>query len=297
MKIRKAVITAAGRSQRSIPLQTLIAQDGTQKSVLAILADEVAGAGVDNICVVTSPGDEKLYADSIDSSACRIEFITQEEPLGYGHAIYSARGFTGREPFLHLVGDHIYVSSPGTCSARAVVALAEAEECSVSAVQATRESLLPRFGAVGGRRLANMPGVYRVEGVIEKPTPTEAEQKLMIPGLRMGHYLCFFGIHVLGPAVVEILGRQMETSDPRGVTLSSALDELSRHQQYLAIENPQRRYDIGSRYGLMLAQMALALRGRDRDEIMYQVLELVADQNLARTAAPPLPGTPEGEHQ
>lgn len=279
MKIRKAVITAAGRSQRAIPLQTIVAQDGTPKSVLAILGDEVAKAGIGDICVVTSPGDEARYAESVGAHDCRFQFVAQTEPLGYGHAIQSARGFTAGEPFLHLVGDHIYVTGNGQDGTKSLVSLAEAEACSVSAVQATRESLLPYFGTVGARRITGSPGVYRVETVIEKPTPTEAEQKLLVPGLRAGHYLCFFGMHVLTPVVMEILDRQLGAAgDPRTVTLSSALEELSRHEQYLALENSRRRYDIGSRYGLMLAQMALALGGRDRDDVLYQVLELVADR-------------------
>jgi UTP--glucose-1-phosphate uridylyltransferase len=86
-------------------------------------------------------------------------------------------------------------------------------------------------------------------------------------------------MHVLTPGVMEILGRQLAAAtEPRMVTLSSALDELSRHEQYLALENSQRRYDIGSRYGLMMAQMALALSGHDREDVIYQVLELVADR-------------------
>lgn len=279
MKIRKAVITAAGRSQRAIPLQTIVAQDGTPKSVLAILADEISKAGIEDICVVTSPGDEARYAEAVGSHACRFQFVPQSEPLGYGHAIRSAREFTTGEPFLHLVGDHIYVTASGQGGAKALVSLAEAEACSVSAVQSTRESLLPYFGAVGARRITGSPGVYRVETVIEKPTPTEAEQKLLVPGLRAGHYLCFFGMHALTPVVMEILDRQLGVAaNPRAVTLSSALEELGRHEQYLALENLSRRYDIGSRYGLMLAQMALALTGRDRDDVIYQVLELVADR-------------------
>ena len=54
--------------------------------------------------------------------------------------------------------------------------------------------------------------LYEVETVIEKPTPTEAEQKLVVPGLRAGNYLCFFGMHVLTPSVMEILGRQIEAT-------------------------------------------------------------------------------------
>ena len=80
---------------------------------------------------------------------------------------------------------------------------------------------------------------------MEKPTPTEAEQKLALPGIRAGYYLCFFGMHVFTPAVIDILGRQL-AADPVGrASLSAALAELARQEQYLATEEPHRRYDIG----------------------------------------------------
>ena len=85
----------------------------------------------------------------------------------------------------------------------------------VSAVQASRETLLPYYGAVGGRRLAGRQDLYLVEDVMEKPTPTEAEQHLLVPGLRAGHYLCFFGIHVLTPAVMAVLA-ELVGQDGRG---------------------------------------------------------------------------------
>jgi len=151
------------------------------------------------------------------------------------------------------------------------VALAEAAECSVSGVQSTRESLLPRFGTVAGRRVAGRSDLYRVDTVIEKPTPTEAEQRLMVPGIRAGFYLCFFGIHVLTPAVMEFL----EKGAP---TLSAALAELARHGQYLALEDEGRRYDLGAPYGLLVAQLALALNGQDRTQVLSQLLELLADR-------------------
>jgi UTP--glucose-1-phosphate uridylyltransferase len=283
LQIRKAVITAAGPAQRSIALQTVVAEDGRQKSVLAMLLEEVAKGGIEDVCVIACPGDEGPYTEAAASQACRLRVISQPEPRGYGDALHCARDFASGEPVLHLVGDHLYIGAPGQSCAKALVELAESEACSVSAVQATRESLLPSFGAVGARRVPGRAGVYAVDRVLEKPTPTEAEQKLFSPGARAGHYLCFFGMHVLTPAVMNILGRQLaEASNPRLVTLSSALDELRRHEQYLALENSSRRYDIGSRYGLMFAQMALALRGRDRDEILYQMLEMVGDRALLR---------------
>src|SRR5579862_2916436 len=134
-----------------------------------------------------------------------------------------------------MVGDHLYVS-PAAPGVKRLVELAEAEACSASGVQPTRESLLPRFGAVAGRRVTGRQGVYRVETVIEKPTPTEAEQRLTVPGIRAGYYLCFFGIHVLTPTVMDILGRQLRAGNGP-VALSGALAELARNEQYLAVED------------------------------------------------------------
>lgn len=280
MQITKALITAAGRRQRTLPLQTLIDRDGVEKSVLRILVEEVIAAGVDDIGVVVSPGDEKAYADVAGEHAGRLHFIPQREALGYGHAVYCARDFTGDEPFLHLVGDHLYVSREGQGCAQRLVEVATRQGCAVSAVQATREHLLPYYGAVGGRRLAGRDDLYRIETVIEKPTPTQAEQQLGAPGLRAGHYLCFFGMHVLTPAVMEILDRLLAEDSRAGLPLSAALDELARREQYLALQQNAQRFDVGVKYGLLTAQMALALNGQDRDEVLARLLELLATREV-----------------
>lgn len=276
MHITKALITAAGRRQRTLPLQTLIDRDGVEKSVLRILVEEVIAAGVDDIALVIRPGDEKAYADVAGEHAGRLHFIPQTEPLGYGHAVYCARDFVDSDPFLHLVGDHLYVSRDGQGCAQRLVEVATRQGCAVSAVQATREHLLPYYGAVGGRRLSGRDDLYRIETVIEKPTPTQAEQHLLAPGLRAGHYLCFFGMHVLTPAVMEILGRLLATDNSAGLPLSAALDELAHREQYLALHQNAQRFDVGVKYGLLTAQVALALNGQDRDEVLARLLELLA---------------------
>ncbi len=281
MKISKAVITMAGKGQRALPLQTLIDRDGVEKSVLGILVEEVQRAGIAEIGLVVRPGDEGGLTAVAGNHAGHLHFIPQPEPLGYGHALLSAHDFVGDAPFLHLVGDHIYISRNEAGCAQQLVQMAEREACAVSAVQPTREHLLPYFGVVGGRPLPNRPSLYRVEAVIEKPTPTVAEQELIVPGLRAGHYLCFFGMHVLTPGVMEILARQIEAADrPQQVTLSHALQELAQREQVLALEKQDWRYDLGARYGLMMAQMALALHGRDRDRVLTQLLELLASRQL-----------------
>ena len=281
MQIKKAVITAAGKNQRALPLQTLIDQDGEEKTVLRILIEQVLQAAIEEVLVVTSPGDESRYAQALGHSGGGVRFIAQPEPLGYGHAVYCARDFVGGAAFLHLVGDHLYVSGSGDTAAQSLVQLAQAEGCAVSAVQPTREHLLPRYGTVGGRRVPGRQGLYRVETVIEKPTPTQAEQRLSVPGMRAGYYLCFFGMHVLTPTIMDLLGRMLAAETAGPVSLSAALAELARREQYLALESASRRYDIGARYGLLTAQLALALNGRDHDEVVSHLLELLATRELA----------------
>ena len=283
MKITKAVITAAGRGQRTLPLQTLIDRDGTEKSVLGIIVEEILRANVEEICVVVRPGDDAAYAEVAGDHAGRLHFVDQPEPLGYGHAVYCAKDFVGTDPFLHLVGDHLYVSRTDKGCAQHLVEVAGAQACAVSAVQATRENLLPYYGVAGSRRLAGSPDLYQIETVVEKPTPTEAEQHLIVPGLRAGHYLCFFGLHVLTPTVIDLLGQKIEASGRSGkVTLSGALAELAKREQYLALEKTDWRYDVGVKYGLLTAQLALALSGQDRDEVLAKLLELLALRDMGR---------------
>ena len=267
-------------------MQTLIDRDGVEKSVLAILVEEALSAGVEEVAVVIAPGDEQAYAGAAGGHAASLRFVVQEQPLGYGHAISCARDFLTDAPFLHLVSDHLFVSAAGRAGgascARRLVETAERESCTVSAVQATREHLLPYYGAVGGRRVLGQRDLYVVETVLEKPSPTEAELRLAVPGLRAGHYLCFFGMHVLTPAVMELLARRIEQQGDRGgVTLSDCLATFATQERYLALDEHARRFDVGVKYGLLSAQLALALSGDDREHVLASLVELLAQREMA----------------
>jgi UTP--glucose-1-phosphate uridylyltransferase len=275
VQITKAVITAAGKNQRTLPLQTLVDRDGSQKTALAIIVQEVLNAGVEEVCVVVCPGDQGAYRAAAGPHAARLHFVEQPAPLGYGQAVLCAAAFTGADPFLLLVGDHLYVSRAENGCAQQLVQAARAESCSVSAVQSTHESKLPFYGAVGGRLVPGRQRLYQIDTVLEKPTPTEAEQRLIVPGLRAGRYLCFFGMHVLTPMVMERLAA-MAAAAPGSLSLSSVLNALAAHERYLALELQGRRYDIGLKYGLLTAQLALALEGRDRDEVLSTLVEMLA---------------------
>ena len=276
MKISKAVITAAGREQRTLPLHALVDRDGIQKTALQIIIEEALAAGVEDIAVIHAPGDQTAYRQAAGSHAGRLHFIEQSTPRGYGHALLCARDYVGPQPFLHFVSDHLYVNAGPRRCAQQLVAAAQVVHCAVSAVQATRESMLPFYGTVGCRRVPQSPDLYQIELVREKPTPTQAEQELMVPGLRAGHYLCFFGMHVLTPTVMDLLDEFLQQAGDAPLALSPALAALAERERYLALEIAGRRYNIGVKYGLLQAQLALSLEGNDRAEVLAELVEVLA---------------------
>jgi len=280
VEIKKAIITAAGKSQRTLPLQTLVDRDAHTKTALRILVEEVLATGIEEICVVVCPGDQAAYAAAAAGAGARLTFVEQTSALGYGHAVLCARDFVGNAPFLLLVGDHLYVSGEAKRCAQQLVEIAAGADAAVSAVQSTHESKLPFYGAIGGQLVAAGKGLYEISRVLEKPTPTEAEQMLIVPGLRAGHYLCFFGMHVLTSQVMELLEEELARAGGRPFPLTVALAKLASRGRYLASELSGRRYDIGVKYGLLTAQVALALDGKDRDEVMTGLLELLARREL-----------------
>ncbi len=278
MRIAKAVITVAGPQQSRLPLQRFVDLDGSEKSALDIIIEEVVAAQVEQIALVVRPGDEGMFAEAAGNHESLLTFIEQPAPRGYGEAVYRAADFVGDEPFLHLVGDHLYISGDSRRCAQQLVEVARVEECVVSAVQATRENRLFQYGTIGGRPVAGRKGLYEVENIIEKPTPTEAEQHLIVPGQRAGYYLCFFGMHVLTPTVMESLRDSVEAGGNEPVLLTPALAKVSTHERYLATELRGTRYNIGVKYGLLTTQLALALNGDEREEVLTQLVELLANR-------------------
>lgn len=307
MNITKAVITAAGRGARLYPAATpvqksmlpVVDRDGFVKPAIQLIAEEAIFSGAEDLCIVCAPGDEgqyldqlrslrenlliaydeadwaKLQAERVDDLLQRLSFRVQAEPLGYGHAVSCARDFTAGGPFLLLLGDHLYLSKdPDHRCAQQITDLANRENCAVAGVQVTRESLIRNYGTLAGRRLEQMQGVYQIERILEKPAISKAELELVTPGLRSGHYLCFFGIHVLTPSIFDILEEKMSAGD---FTLTTALNELAQRERYLAHEVKGVRYDLGQKYGLLRAQLALGIAGVRQDEVLASVLEVMIE--------------------
>lgn len=277
MQITKAIITAAGKTQAHLPLQTVVDRSGRVRTALELLLDEVTGAGIDEVAIIIRPGQQDRYRQAVSSSAPKITLVEQHEPRGYGDALLRAREFCDGQAFLHMVSDHLYVSrSNSTCAAQ-IVEVAKREQCAVSAVQPTRENQLAYFGVIGGRPIPRVNSLFEVNAVLEKPTPTIAEQSLIVAGQRAGHYLCLFGMHVLTPNIFELLDAAVAQLKPGEMAnLSTSLHQLAQAQRYLATELQGVRYNIGEKYGLLIAQLAIALSGGDRDQVLTEILELLA---------------------
>jgi UTP--glucose-1-phosphate uridylyltransferase len=164
-----------------------------------------------------------------------------------------------------------------------LIHLAAQENCAVAAVNPTREHLVRNYGTLSGKRMPGLPGVYEIEKIIEKPSLSLAESELQTPGLRAGHYLCLFGMNVLPHRVFELLEQGMAGDVPQGgYQLTPALQELARNEKCLAAELRGTRYDIGAKFGMMLTQIALGMAGVERDTMLAEIVELMADAGRRR---------------
>ena len=283
-RVTKALITAAGPAQRRLPLQTLTNRDGAQKPALAILLDELFAAGIERAGLVLARGDRPAYESLLGTYADRLTLIEQPAPLGYGHAVLCGREFIGNQPFLLQVSDHLYVSHAEKSCTRQLLDLAEAEACAISAVQPTHEGQLQYYGTVGGTLVPGRNGLTAIERVLEKPTPTVAEQQCLVPGLRAGYYLCFFGMHVLTPTLFDLLAAEQAAAPEGKFGLSPSLNALAAREKYLATLLEGRRANLEAHFGLLRAQIALGLSGTNRAE----VLALLAEELALAAEKPPV---------
>src|SRR6476646_4217956 len=224
-KVRKAVITAAGRGTRQYPASSavqkemfpLVDRDGLTKPVIQIIGEEAIGSGIEEICIVTAPGEGKIYrnyfralddqtlksfkgkewavleSEKLADFGQRLTFAEQTSPEGFGHAVYQARAFVGDEPFLLLLGDHLYISDTKDRCARQLIKIFEQYMLdAVTGVQPTVERQLHLFGTIRGNPIDATKGIYKAELIIEKPSIEQAREKLVTPGLPAGNYLAHF---------------------------------------------------------------------------------------------------------
>ena len=314
-KVRKAVITAAGRGTRQYPASTavqkemfpLVDRDGLTKPVIQIIGEEAIESGIEEICIITQPGEEELYRDyfrrldddmvksfrgkdwaileseKLEAFGERLHFAEQRSPEGFGHAVYQAKEFVGDEPFLLLLGDHVYISEIKDRCARQLIRVHEQYMCeAVTGVQPTMERMLHAFGTIRGEPIDPGRGIYKAELIIEKPSIETAREKLATPGLPAGNYLSHFGMHVFSPRIFDSL-EYLITNDLREkgeIQLTAAQEHLRQQAggKYWIVVTQGQRYDTGIPYGLMETQLALALNGIHRTEICEAIARILAMQ-------------------
>ncbi len=316
MQIKKAVITAAARGGRLYPVGDTVQKamlpiadlDGVHKPVLQIIAEEAFESGIEEICIICAPGDEARYqtafqtlrsnllaafgnvewakkqADKISFLLKHLTFVVQDETLGYGHAVHCAKDFVGGDPFILMLGDHLYLSDNQSLRcAKQLLTLAKKEGCAVSAVNATPEHLIHQYGTINGRYVAGQQGVYEIERIIEKPSLSQAELDLLMPGQRAGHYLCFFGMHVLTAAIFDIIERHTSTLEKgKDIQLTPALELLAKEGKYLALEVKGRRYNLGTDLGWLEAQISFGLEGVNSNALLSSMVNQLAEARMRK---------------
>lgn len=272
----KAVITAADPRHRNLPFQTITDRDGRTVPLIGLHLEELATAGVETVGIVHHAADANRYAELAESFRVKVDLIPQSEPRGFGHAVRQAEPFVGKDAFVLLVCDHVFLSTaPGVNCIQQLIKEYYESKTPICAVQETHESQVTRFGVVGADPIPQRPGLFTVKEVREKPTPTEAELHLRVPGHRAGYYLGFFGIHILDTTVFPLL-REMEAAGG-AYGLSPALNALARAGKLLASHINGRRYDLESDYGILHAQLALALSGSKRESVLSDLVKILAE--------------------
>ena len=276
-RVRKAVIPAAGFGTRLFPaskatkkeLFPIIDRDGIAKPAILLIVEEALEAGIEEVIIIVQAGDQddfynffkeqitienfnKLpahfqeYARRILEIGRRVSFVIQPAQEGFGHAVYCARQAIGDEPFLLMLGDHLYRSNSEYSCARQLMEAYQQHHTSIVGLRLTPEESIANFGTVAGVWLEE-ERLLNVTEFAEKPTIDYARSNLRVPGLAEGQYLTVFGQYILNPLLFTYLEENIQNNvRERGeFQLTSALDRLRREDGFLGLMMEGRRYDIG----------------------------------------------------
>jgi len=276
-KVRKAVIPAAGFGTRLFPaskatkkeLFPIVDRDGIAKPAILLIVEEALSAGLDEVIIIVQEHDlpafesffneqisienfNKLspqfqaYARRLLDMGQHVRFVIQNAQEGLGHAVYCAREMVGNEPFLLMLGDHLYHSySARSCSQQLVDAFNQHGK-SVVGLQRTPEDLLATVGTATGVWI-EPDELLSITEFAEKPTIEYARSNLQVPGLPDHTYLTIFGQYIIKPQIFDYLEEHITHNvRERGeFQLTSALDRLRREDGFLGLLVDGRRFDIG----------------------------------------------------
>ncbi len=276
-QVRKAVIPAAGFGTRLFPatkatkkeLFPIIDQDGIAKPAILLIVEEALEAGLEEVIIIVQEDDldefqsffnsqvsienyNKLpphfqeYAQRLLEIGRRVTFVAQPNQEGFGHAVYCAREAIGDEPFLLMLGDHLYRSSKEDSCAKQLLDAYKKHGINVLGLRRTPEDQIANFGTVAGVWLEENR-LLNVTEFAEKPTVDYARNNLLVPGITGDEYLTVFGLYIIKPQLFEYLDEHIvHNVRERGeFQLTSALDRLRQEDGFLGLVMEGRRYDIG----------------------------------------------------
>ncbi len=276
-KVRKALIPAAGFGTRLFPaskatkkeLFPIIDQDGIAKPAILLIIEEALEAGLEEVVIIVQENDlegfqsffnsqitienyNKLprhfqeYARRILEIGRRVSFITQSAQEGFGHAVYCAKDAIGDEPFLLMLGDHLYRSTGEQSCTRQLLDAYQQHGINILGLRRTPEDEIANFGTVAGVWIED-DRILNVTEFAEKPTLDYARNNLRVPGLPDEEYLTVFGMYVIKPQLFEYLEENIRNNiRERGeFQLTSALDRLRQEDGFLGLIMEGKRYDIG----------------------------------------------------
>ncbi len=282
MKIDKAVIVAAGRGTRFLPVTRSIPKEMlplVNKPLIQYAVEEVVASGIERVVIVTAPGKQSLvdYFSSLPELESFLEergkaellgeiqrlgrladvsYVIQEEPLGLGHAVLTARDAVGDGPFAVLLPDDIIDSRVPVL--RQMLDVFGRCQGNILAVRHIGYQETSKYGVIKSREVS--PGLYRVEGLVEKPEPGEAPSQLGVVGR-----------YILMPEVFDAI-----SATPPGtggeIQLTDALGFLLAKQDIYALEFEGVRYDTGTPQGWLEAQIAFAMKDPELSPKLRQYL-------------------------
>ncbi|WEG13145.1 UTP--glucose-1-phosphate uridylyltransferase GalU [Pullulanibacillus sp. KACC 23026] len=288
MKIRKAIIPAAGLGTRLLPATKAQPKEMlpiVDKPAIQYIVEEAVSAGIEDIIIVTGRNKRAIedhfdksfeletileskgkqqYLDEVRSISKlgNIHYIRQGEALGLGHAIQCAKGFIGNEPFAVLLGDDIVRSNVPAIGQ--LMDIYENYEASVVGVKEVEEKDVEKYGVVA---IKNREGsLIEVDSLVEKPPVALAPSKFAI----MGRY-------VLSPEIFDILESQ-EPGAGGEIQLTDAINKLAQKQNVYAYNFEGRRFDTGDKISLIKATIEIALEREDLKEELSAYLNQLTNQ-------------------
>jgi len=276
-KVRKAVIPAAGFGTRMYPvtkalkkeLLPIVGKDGRAKTIIQIIIEEAVSAGIEEIGIVVQESDRNLFQDVLKSPpkpelwaklsvenrqyskylaalGDRITILSQTEQEGFGHAVYCARDWVGDEPFLLLLGDHVYTSALESSCAFQMVNLYQQQNTSVIGITVMQADVIHKAGCVGGTWKTEQ-SILEIAEIYEKPTLEYAQEHLRVSGMADDEFLGIFGMYVLEPKIFELLGSQIDNNErfKDEFQLTTCLDKLRQQNGAIAYLVQGQYYDTG----------------------------------------------------